>query len=357
MKTGLDRSQDENRNTNSEREAKRRLEQREAWARSQLKPWHGFTKSDTDFQWARKLSKADDLMKRSVPAKDRERLFLGTLYEYARECRRLRGLLAVTDPHRKRARWEKGWPVSFDGLTPYVVEGSRLAFRYFFLRALARELVENVPFENVPTQRVVEGIRAMRRRETVGESFLTEPLVRPAEDFLLAGVSTFETLAGCTEFVEDTRTGESREQVRPRHWLKDRSGVDGGEALAIVVNWHASDPDLGEAFKDFCAAYRPKEKFPGHGMKGKGDGESYAAALDRLSAMRLASILKPDEAMRRFREVALNSRRCEDLGTFHRMRREAIANFRDWFGFSDKEQPENGTTARGAQVGSKLQGD
>jgi len=336
-----------------QQKTKRLLDEREARARVQVKPWRSITRNDYDFPWAQEFSEPQG-KRRAVSAENRLRLLLGALYEYARESHRLRGLLALVDPQRKQKRWEDDCPESFDGLTSNDAEG-KLSYRYFFLRELAPELVSNTPFAQVSEQRFKTAVRIMGQHEVVGAHFINEPLVRPAEDYLLPVASTFETLAGITELVEDEQTGDMHERPRYRQWMKDSTGNDCSEAIAIVINWRdASDKDLATAFKDFCATYRPKEQFPGHGRKGKGSAPSLTRALDALSAMRLANEYRPEKphdatkelsAIEEFTKIRLNDCGGEiQASDFHKFRREAIETFQNFFGFGVADFPANGKT-------------
>ena len=77
----------------------------ETWAANRIKSWEKLNQDDYDFQsWAKGAKK--------------NRLSAGAVYEYARESRKLRCLLALMNPKRLREAWEIVRPGSFDGRPP-----------------------------------------------------------------------------------------------------------------------------------------------------------------------------------------------------------------------------------------------
>ena len=77
----------------------------EKWASDRVKPWTELTVDDYDFRrWA------GDATKNCMSA--------GAVYEYARESRKLRCLLALMNPKRPREAWEIVRPGSIDGKRP-----------------------------------------------------------------------------------------------------------------------------------------------------------------------------------------------------------------------------------------------
>ena len=79
--------------------------QLESWAADRVKAWGELHKDDYDFRsWAKGASK--------------NCLSAGAVYEYARESRKLRCLLALMNPKRPRNDWEIMRPGSIDGRAP-----------------------------------------------------------------------------------------------------------------------------------------------------------------------------------------------------------------------------------------------
>ena len=90
------------RDTADEQAPRRQLE---SWAADRVKAWGELQKDDYDFRsWAKGASK--------------NCLSAGAVYEYARESRKLRCLLALMNPKRPRNDWEIMRPGSIDGRVP-----------------------------------------------------------------------------------------------------------------------------------------------------------------------------------------------------------------------------------------------
>src|SRR6516164_2629464 len=89
-----------------EQEAIQRQKELETWAADRVKPWPRKLRiDDYDFR-----SWADGAGKNCLRA--------GAIYEYARESRKLRCLLALMNPKRPRKAWEIELPGSIDGRRP-----------------------------------------------------------------------------------------------------------------------------------------------------------------------------------------------------------------------------------------------
>jgi hypothetical protein len=77
----------------------------ETWAANRIKSWEKLNPDDYDFQsWANEAKK--------------NCLSAGAVYEYARESRKLRCLLTLTNPKRPRDDWEMVRPAIVDGKQP-----------------------------------------------------------------------------------------------------------------------------------------------------------------------------------------------------------------------------------------------
>jgi hypothetical protein len=132
---------------------------REAWAAARVVGWekHGLQAEDYDFSsWVN-----------AVPTGVENGHFglrLGACYEYARESRKLRGLLLLLNPDRKREWWENGhnlWAqssnpdslkvgnYSFEGVTEAKVKENGLYELIDALSLLAEPLAANLSFADV----------------------------------------------------------------------------------------------------------------------------------------------------------------------------------------------------------------
>ena len=140
-----------------DQEAIERQKRLETWAVDRVRPWpRKLPVDDYDFQsWAKGASK--------------NRLQAGAVYEYARESRKLRRLLALMNPKRRREDWEimrpgsidgrapepgeiesypveANWlPCSFEGLNEHTAERALGGFLYC-LCDLAEDLADNISF-------------------------------------------------------------------------------------------------------------------------------------------------------------------------------------------------------------------
>jgi hypothetical protein len=137
--------------------------QREAlwrWAADRVTPWGKVQKDDYDFRWTNGAAK-------------QHMLEAGCIYEYARESRKLRGLLVLMNPGREREPFEtmalsrtgrlNNLPCSFEGLRE---EDARRALggALRWLRGYAGELVENKSFAHLLRTRQKELIKFITER-------------------------------------------------------------------------------------------------------------------------------------------------------------------------------------------------
>jgi hypothetical protein len=103
-------------------------------------PWNGVTRSDYDFRsWVQVL-----------PKQDRHALWLGMIYEYARESPKLRGLPAIKNQRRKAASEDEWLYQSFAGLTEGEAASGRWRI-YAPLRELSKSRSSRPPSSPAPS--------------------------------------------------------------------------------------------------------------------------------------------------------------------------------------------------------------
>jgi hypothetical protein len=214
-------------------EAPQQQKKLDSFAAGRVKQWNGFREDDYDFRsWAKGAS--------------RERLEAGCLYEYARESRKLRGLLVLMNPKRKRKPFEVetdpgngeqfDLPCSFEGLQER--EARRVLGSLRWLVDFADPLADNKSFAEL-----------FRTNPTkLDRSFVKRPL-----HFLTA-------LQLALPFLGE-KPWPWREFI-PLILPHERPiGSDGSENIAIRVRWgHFTNGEIGKAMKEFARAYRPPDE-------------------------------------------------------------------------------------------------
>ena len=326
----------------------------ELWARSQVKPWGELVEADYDFRsWVDPLSCKDN-------RNDHRTLWLGTIYEYARESRKLRGLLAIknlprvdsksskknSNDHlplwvkyareRGKVREESLICQSFEGLTEARAASGRGSF-YVRYRELASELVANEPFAKVSEQRCNQALETPIGPKTTGQIYFERAGVNEGLALDLQTATTLETFVDESRKV-DAESASDSQPFRERHFTKR-----GEETIAVRVNWKDyTDKELGQAFENFAKDYRPVKRFPAPTRKGRGKSTTLLAALDGLSAMRLISYFSVQEAIGLFNKIALIQSDGKEESNFRTKARMAVADFKKYFPW--ETGPENGGT-------------
>jgi hypothetical protein len=268
---------------------KAQKEQLKTWAANHVKPWGKLQRDDYDFgSWAKQASK--------------NCLQAGAVYEYARESRKLRCLLVLMNPKRPREEWEKVrpgliarktpdpdeidtyrakacWlPCSFEDLNEHDAERALGGFLYCLVD-LADDLADNVSFGELyrtkrdKLEKAFGGLNELTRVEKEFRHFL--PLFAPVE------VATRSEAEKAT--VLETI---SRDEQRIIH------GEACSEVIAVRVHWRFTNSEIATGIKKNVCAHRPRND--GYKMRQPKKGsrrDSVRAALDCLSAMRLASYL------------------------------------------------------------------
>jgi hypothetical protein len=267
-------------------EHQRRLE---TWAADRVKAWSRKLRiNDYDFRsWAERASK--------------NCLHAGAVYEYARESRRLRCLLALMNPKRPRETWEVMRPGSIDGGPPEPDEVERyheadwlpcsfesmdehdgeraLGGFLYCLCDLADYLADNISFGELfrskrhELENAFGGLDKLTRRQREFRNFL--PIIDPVD------VATRSEAHHPT--VWESLSDDKKRVI---------SGGAFSEVVAIQIHWRFSDQEISAGMKKLVRALRPDRKKYEPRQRKKGSRlDSVRFALDCLSAMRLASYL------------------------------------------------------------------
>ena len=267
----------------------------ENWAVDRVKPWSKraiggkLRPEDYDFRsWAKGASK--------------ERLEAGCVYEYARESRKLRDLLTLMNPKRAREAWEIARPGLIDGRRPepdeidsHPAEANRLPCSFedldehdaeralggslYCLGDLADYLADNISFGELfhtkrdELEKAFGGLDKLSRAKREFRYFL--PV------FEAVDVATKSEAGHAT--VEETLSDDEKRIIR---------GDTCSEVIAIRIRWRFTNSQIVAGMKKFVRAHRPRNQTYKPLQRKKGSRrDSFRAALDCLSAMRLASYL------------------------------------------------------------------
>lgn len=303
-------------------EAQRDLE---AKAESQLKRWSECRSDDVAFHSAGKCAfLRAELDCADQEKQSRELLRAATLYEYARESRKLRGLLFVS---AQRARHCKPYqPPVFEGLDEPMADKA-LGGWFWFLREFAAELTANASFNQLwrdQRERVEQALWWRPKSKTETMRLLRPTTLPQGYSFPVPPVGlAFEAErpnATAWEAVELRRPPKSKGlPERARSFAQD-----GVEVLVVKVNWGNFDNrTLGESFARLAGRIRPK-KYPEPKTQGHNQHSEFLTPLKELAAMRRVSWEKsPDKET-------------------YRAAKRARERFKTWFPFRD--EPENGLT-------------
>lgn len=303
-------------------EAQRDLE---AEAKSQLIRWSECRSEDCSFHQAGDCS----FLRAEVEGADREKqsrelLLAATLYEYARESRKLRGLLFVSA--RCATQRKPYQPPMFEGLGEPMADKA-LGGWFWFLREFAAELKANTSFNQLwrdQRERVEQALWWFPKSKT-GTMRLLRPTTLPQ------GYSFPVPPVGLAFEVErpNATAWEAVELRRPpkSKGLPERArsfAQDGVEVLVVTVNWGNFDNrTLGESFARLAGRIRPK-RCPEPKTQGHNQHSEFLTPLKELAAMRRVSwITSPGQEL-------------------YRAAKRARERFKEWFPFDD--EPENGLT-------------
>ena len=213
--------------------------------RKKLETWA----ADRVKQWPRKLQIADyDFRSWAKNAPSKQLLRAGAIYEYARESRKLRCLLALMNPKRPREDWEE------PGLLPYCFENlnERYAARalrgyLYCLCDLADYLAGNISFGELfqtkrdELEKAFGGLNALARAKRENRYFL--PIVDAVE--VAADWEVQDATVEKTVFDDEKRIilGEACSEV-----------------IAIRIHWRCANPEIAAALKKLVRTYRPQNE-------------------------------------------------------------------------------------------------
>jgi len=340
---------------NEQAASSRQQQQRESWAAARIVGWEQRSSQADDYSFSFWTGGTD-----GVPvgtADGHIGLRLGTVYEYAREGRKLRGLLLLLNPARNRKRWERDCQISFEGVTEK--EAKELLFEMVdALALLAEPLAANLSFAEVwrtkreLVERALELGRFlynMRTRQGItshsklGKGASVE-LAKASELDMATTANTFYW-GGKAPKNADATERVLHEQTAPRHI------VGGKENFLVRIDWaHSRDEQIIEGFSDLVKWWRrttdgggkaPPEPMPD--KKGK-----KSLVLDKaLTCLRAARILHdsstPQDA---WKKLGLElSGGSKDEANYYRYAKEARLEFARVFPF-EGEPAHNKTPKR-----------
>jgi hypothetical protein len=235
-------------------------------------PWGKPQRDDYDFAWIKGASI--------------EVLEAGRIYEYARESPKLRGLLVLVDPKRKREPFEietrprTGTQLrllcSFQGLREEDAARTLGSGALRWLSRFADELADNQTFAQL-----------LRTRENEMKGFIPKlrlrfplkPMELATPSFLDYGPPPWPWRPWRNVWV----LGEAGAQVFPDRKIED----DGSEKIAITVRWRDfTNSKIAEEMKKLAARNRPPSE-PQPNRKGQRPEETIRADLKALSVMRI----------------------------------------------------------------------
>lgn len=286
----------------SDAETARQTKQRqelETWARARVRAWERIKLDDYDFrEWALDVKQPKGVLE------------AGTMYEFARESRKLRCFLAVLNPDRERNRWETctsrdpetgevtrdDLGMWFEDLDTQRAESALWGWTNAFSR-LADELSENLPFsEVIKTRRdrleaAVGDLESLSKVNDGMSHFLPFGGIGWGYQFMADRAACFET---SFEDAERAKATDSK----------------GEETILLRVSWKSfTDRELGEAMRSFAEENRPTGFNPPATHDGNKAARGWIRRLRGLSAMRLLAHHQQAEAEKHFEKKLGEMRR------------------------------------------------
>lgn len=326
----------------------------EKWANERVKPWGRLRKDDYNFRSWAGLAGSDVT---------HVRLQAGTYYEYARESHKLRCLLALMNPERRRKSWEKMTPhnswqplkempptwrhilskkvvlsCSFEELDEKKAELVLGRYVLFALADLGDYLADNVSFDKLPKKKrdqfekkAFGGLDDLKRVPSASRrSFLQTSATRLAWEAEAQDSTVLET------FISERKRSLGLPTNQRVRVIRD----DGAEVVALRIYWGSfTNEGIGKAMRSFAEANRPREdarcKEP-KGPRGRGKRTTWRAALDNLSAMRLLRHFNIGDAFKRFTTIRINAAGSRaELRKVREQKLEAEADFLQCFPFGE----------------------
>jgi hypothetical protein len=289
--------------------------QRELWrsAAERVKPWGKPQKDDYDFAW--------------IQGESIDVLAAGRVYEYARESSKLRGLLVLMDPKRKREPFEietrtrtgkeLHLPCSFQELNEEDADRTIGSGILGWLSHFADELADNKSFAEL-----------LRTREKQVKQFLPKHRLHfPLSTAINLPTFPFE---GPLPWPLQTLSSILRNMKMDEGWSiftlpnRPRPDDEGSETIAVEIRWRDfTNAQITEAMKAFAERNRPPSE-PEPKRKGQKFEETIRADLKALSVMRIWK-LHAGKPWKRLNVVAnvCRYKSCEKEATEDKRRRKA----------------------------------
>jgi len=247
------------------------------WAAERVPQWGKVQKDDYDFRW--------------ITGAPKQLLEAGCIYEYARESRKLRGLLVLMNPERKREPFEttlsslgrvRHLPCSFEGLREEDAQRA-LGGALRWLRGYADELVENKSFA---------GLLRTRQKEVIG-SITERPLHFPLKAVQLAFTFLWDDGTPPPWPWQPWTSSLFIDEGSPLTNIPNRSiHDDGSEKIAIQVRWRDfRNSEIGDEMKKLVERHRPTSE-PEPNRKGQKPEDTIRAHMKALSVMRIWKLHK-----------------------------------------------------------------
>jgi hypothetical protein len=216
--------------------------------------------------WPRKLQVGDYDFRSWATGASKNRLVAGAIYEYARESRKLCGLLALMNPKRLRENWEMVRPAMIDGGRPtesnpapatplscsfedldeYDAERA-LGGSLYCLAELADDLADNISFGE---------LFRTKRDETEKAFGGLDQLSRLKREFRYFW-PVFDAVEVATQSeVKQATVLETVSHDEKRFIL----GEACSEVIAIRIRWRFTDSEIEAGMKKFVRAHRPRNQ-------------------------------------------------------------------------------------------------
>jgi hypothetical protein len=258
-------------------------------------------------QWSRKLQTDDYDFRSWAQGANKKCMRAGAVYEYARESRKLRCLLALMNPKRLREQWEHSLPAliegkkpgpdeiasfpaemycepySFEDLEERAAERALGGFLYCLLH-LADYLADNISFGALFHTKPDELENAFGGLDTLSRVKRAFGHLMPIENAVEVAAQS-EVEHATVEESLDEKSAEKRVIL----------GDTCSEVIVLKIRWRFTNSEIARAIRKLVRSMRPGTCKPIERKKGSRQ-DSPRSALDALSAMRLASYVQKTSA-------------------------------------------------------------
>lgn len=221
----------------------------------------------------------------------RELLQAGCIYEYARESPKLRGLLVLMNPNRKREPFEietrprsgkqRHLPCSFEGLREKDARHTLGHAMLRWLSGLADELADNESFTELlrTSEKQLERSLPKLQFHRPLSAAIDLPISFPFEGQLPWPLQTFSST------IRKMKAGEGLDLFRRSN--RPDPEDDGSEMIAVVIRWRDfRNSEIAKGMRGFAESNRPPSE-PEPKRKGQKPEETIRANLKALSVMRI----------------------------------------------------------------------